>query len=146
MIRVSKSSFNLFLKNFVQSTKMWTKTNIFERKFSRNWLNLFEISAKFVQNYRKIRSKFSQNSQYSFENFGKFARIQSSWCEMERFRFWQNENWSKISRTWKISFVHFREFRSTKISMETLVLIRFQKNQSNLIFFFWDILSKLLIY
>ena len=106
-----------------------------------------KISLK-VRNFRKIHSKFSQNSRYSFETFGKFARIQSSWCEIERFRFWPNENWTKISRKWKISFVHFREFRSTKISMETLVLICFQKNQSNLIYFFWEIsfLSKLPIY
>ena len=116
MIRVSKSSFNLFRSNFVQPTKL----------------------ANLVRNFRKIHSKFSQNSRYSFETFGKFARIQSSWCEIERFRFWPNENWTKISRKWKISFVHFREFRSTKISMETLVLICFQKNQSNLVFFLRD--------
>ena len=64
---------NLFRKNIVQTTKMWSKTKIFV-KYSRN---SFKISVKFVQKFheiRKICSKYVLNFREICKIRMKFSR------------------------------------------------------------------------
>ena len=49
LIRVSKFSFNLFRENFVQPTKIWTKTKMF--------VHFREIRSELLQNSLKIFAK-----------------------------------------------------------------------------------------
>ena len=86
--RVSKFSFNFFCENFVQPTKMLTKTKIFVKFF-------FAKFAKFVRNFREFRETRSKFSTFRLKSFF-FAKIQSSWCEMEKFRFLSNKYFAKM--------------------------------------------------
>ena len=79
MTKVSKFLFNLFHENFVQPTKMWTKT--------KN----FVYFAKYVRNFCEICLKFLWNSQNSFKIFFSQKKIQSSWCKMKKFRFYRTK-------------------------------------------------------
>jgi len=98
LIRVSKFSFSFFRENFVQPTKMWTKTKMFvhfrENFRSKLLQNSFKIFAKLVKifdifefieqklnkNIANMRSKFfskmHRNSQKFLTNFVRsFLRI-----------------------------------------------------------------------
>ena len=95
------------------------------------WVSKFcSISFKKI---RKSRSKFLRNSQYTFENFDLSCKIlfysqkYTLLCDVKFLeRKVENfvENTSKsakmLNENERISFVQFREFGSTKISMEIL--------------------------
>ena len=87
-------SFNQFRENFVQQTKMWTKTkifvhfrNLFEHFAIRSKLsrNLFEIFAKFDRNFPDIR----KIEKFSWKWGRKFRRIHRNsrgfWTKMNEF-------------------------------------------------------------
>jgi len=108
--------------------------NVNENENFRSFLRKFSLNF-----FREIRSNILQKSRNSFKfstfcSKCLFAKMQSSWCEMETFRFLSQENFRKIEVENKskfvkilkrISLVHFSEFRSTKISTETLLWILF---------------------
>ena len=95
-----------------------------KRKFSLKFFS-FEIFAKFVRNFCEIPSK----SYFFSQNYNLFHAKQKNFdlyrTKIERkFRRKYIEICENFERNERISIIHFPEFRSTKISMETLILLR----------------------